>query len=164
MDTNCRTMSDGLCFTSFPPCILNEISIQFNLHQCKIGAGTVLGIPWCFYSVIVNRTRTLKCWSDLAQTNLMAVFSVASGSSVRGKSSARISSRLRGSFNWGFCSLPLIPIPAVMAFHRALWDLDPEVLVNKCSQMIPFALICLTLGTVSLIAPLKPHSRQFCGT
>lgn len=55
----------------------------------------------------------------------MAVFSVASGSSAAGRSSARISSGLRGSFRGAFCSLPLIPIPAVMAFHKALWDFEP---------------------------------------
>lgn len=63
----------------------------------------------------------------------MAVFSVASGSSVAGRSSARISSGLRGSFRGGFCSLPLIPIPAVMAFHKALWDFEPEE-KNKSKQ------------------------------
>lgn len=55
----------------------------------------------------------------------MAVFSVASGSSAAGGSSARISSGLRGSFRRGLCSLPLMPIPAVMAFHKALWDFEP---------------------------------------
>lgn len=71
-------------------------------------------------------TSFLEDWSHLLKANLMAVFSVASGSSVAGRSSARISSGLRGSFRGGFCSLLLIPIPAVMAFHKALWDFEPK--------------------------------------
>lgn len=67
----------------------------------------------------------------LVQANLMAVFSVASGSSAAGGSSARISSGLRGSFRGGLCSLPLIPIPAVMAFHKALWDFEPDIKKKK---------------------------------
>lgn len=72
----------------------------------------------------------------------MAVFSVASGSSVAGRSSARISSGLRGSFRGGFCSLPLIPIPAVMAFHKALWDFEPEE-KNKSKQKKVVFFVCL---------------------
>ncbi len=76
----------------------------------------------------------------------MAVFSVASGSSAAGRSSARISSGLRGSFRRGFCSLLLIPIPAVMAFHKALWDFEPaEIKETKTNRET------LSLCTVPLI-------------
>ncbi len=62
--------------------------------------------------------------------NLMAVFSMASGPSTEGRSSARISSGLRGSIRIPRLSLSLIPMPAVTAFHKAFWDLEPDATIR----------------------------------
>ena len=87
----------------------------------------------------------------------MAVFSVASGWSAEGSSSARISSGLRGSFRGGFCSLPLIPIPAVMAFHKALWDFEPAHKQKKNKKQ---SVICVFLYKVVNQALLCLQQQQ----
>lgn len=55
---------------------------------------------------------------------------MASGLSTEGRSSARISSGLRGSIRIPRLSLSLIPMPAVMAFHKAFWDLEPDATIR----------------------------------
>lgn len=104
------------------------LSIQWSatgkfVEYSIIDLTCLLKSHWFLYDNSDIRISQL-CYRLIA-ANLMAVFSVASGSSAAGRSSARISSGLRGSFRGTFCSLPLIPIPAVMAFHKALWDLEP---------------------------------------
>lgn len=61
-----------------------------------------------------------------SKVHLMAVFSVTSGPS--GSSAAKISSSVCGSSGTtlGLLPLSLSPIPAVMAFHKAFWDLEPR--------------------------------------
>ncbi len=67
------------------------------------------------------------------EMNLTAVFSVASGTSVEGSSSDRISSILRGSSGTSLWTLTFsfLHVPAVSVFHSALWDFEPG---NKMNQ------------------------------
>lgn len=63
------------------------------------------------------------CVVSVCMCDLIAIFSMASGASGIGSSSARISSVLRGSVRFPLRSV--MPVPAVTAVHSAFWDHDP---------------------------------------
>lgn len=141
----------------------NQSCINQNFKkntQCRLMADCIrclVSSNWTFFPWPL--TFFLYCCSSMTAANLMAVFSVASGSSAAGRSSARISSGLRGSFRGGFCSLPLIPIPAVMAFHKALWDFEPAKKKKKSLRYSHFVMnqasICFPGGPLHCL-----HYRQ----
>lgn len=96
------------------------------------------------------------------EINLTAVFSVASGPSI-GRSSARISSILRGSSGtslWPF-TFSFTPVPAVSVFHRALWDLEPRnhiILISKTYK--PFLTINYFFSTNVGMRSIKRRTTE----
>lgn len=81
----------------------------------------------------------------LSACDLIAVFSMASGSSGTGSSSARISAVLRGSIRIPLWSV--MPVQALTAVQSAFWDCEPGQFSYKHSLHIFTCIIKHSIST-----------------